>query len=506
MANHLKAMGTERDNGFLGRQSLLRLIGLSAVCMVVIITMQFPVILDDWAWGGSLGMERLRSGFEGYGGRYVGYLISISLARCAPVRLVVMSGTLVAIAYMTCVLAGKKRVDTFFLSLAILYCTPALERAQTIAWASGFTNYVIPVALFQVYLLITLPIFKDEYKEPAVPLVAIVALGLINSLIMETVTLLNLVVPVAACLICLIKFRILPKHQVAYWTGSLAGAIAMFTNSSYGTIMAGTDSYRSVSDDILRSSIERIIQSYSYYLSSLNWAILAVLLLLCLACQFGSNEDIADEVSHHPIALSALALFFVCALTFSVYCSFIALDNPGHLRNLISLVMMSLLFCSMLVLLLIFRKYPWARFSLFVLLCIVVVVAPLIVVNPVSERCFFPGYALEMLVVCIIWDNIVRDESLQASLLVAGVLFAVLTSNLSIYHEVHEAEQERMQLFERAIDEGWTNLDLMPYPNSSYIHVSEPESDYWKDNMKEYYGVPSNVEIQYKAADSTQNE
>lgn len=498
MANHSKVMEADHnDEPFIG-QAALKLIGIGAVCLIVFLTMQFPVLLDDWAWGGSVGIERLRSGFVDYGGRYVGYLISIFLARCAPARLVVMSGTVIAIAYMTYVLAGKKRIDTFFLSLAIIYCVPAIERAQTLAWTSGFTNYVIPVALFQVYLLITMSVFEDKYEKPAVPFVALVVLGFTNSLIMETVTLLNLVAPVVVCLICLIRFRILPSHQVAYWMGSLAGAIAMFTNSAYQMVFAGSDSYRSLSDEFLTSALEKIVDSYSYYLSSLNWAVIAPLLLLCLVSLFGSNAEGTDGVSHHPFLLSALALLFACALVFSIYCSFIAMGDPGYIRNSISVVIMSLVFCAMVVLLLLFCRHSWARLSLFVLFCIVVVVAPLVAVNPVSERCFFPGYALEMLVVCTLWDNLVKDETIQVSLLVAGILFAVLTSNLSIYHEIHEAEQERLHLFEWAIDEGWKDIKLMPYPNSSYVHVSEPESNYWKNIMKEYYGLPSDIKIRYK--------
>lgn len=152
-----------------------------------------------------------------------------------------MSGTVIAIAYMTYSLAGKRRIDTFFVALAIVFCTPAAERAQTLAWASGFTNYVIPVALFQVYLLVTATVFEDEYAEPTIPLVVIVLLGLVNSLIMETVTLLNLVVPVVVCLISLIRFRTFPKHQLGYWLGSIAGAAAMFTNSSYHAVVSGSD-------------------------------------------------------------------------------------------------------------------------------------------------------------------------------------------------------------------------------------------------------------------------
>lgn len=36
----------------------------------------FPYTGDDWAWGSQIGIERLKSGFANYNGRYVGYVFS----------------------------------------------------------------------------------------------------------------------------------------------------------------------------------------------------------------------------------------------------------------------------------------------------------------------------------------------------------------------------------------------------------------------------------------------
>ncbi|MGN0692308.1 MAG: hypothetical protein ACI4K7_08175, partial [Oscillospiraceae bacterium] len=35
----------------------------------------FPYTGDDWAWGGSLGLERLHNHFKDYNGRYLGNLL-----------------------------------------------------------------------------------------------------------------------------------------------------------------------------------------------------------------------------------------------------------------------------------------------------------------------------------------------------------------------------------------------------------------------------------------------
>lgn len=63
MASHSMVIDAEHNDNDVSHhgQLLLKLIALGAVCTVVLLTMQYPVLLDDCAWGGSVGIERLRS-------------------------------------------------------------------------------------------------------------------------------------------------------------------------------------------------------------------------------------------------------------------------------------------------------------------------------------------------------------------------------------------------------------------------------------------------------------
>ena len=36
-----------------------------------------PFAGDDWAWGSDIGIERLKNGFDGYNGRYLGNILII---------------------------------------------------------------------------------------------------------------------------------------------------------------------------------------------------------------------------------------------------------------------------------------------------------------------------------------------------------------------------------------------------------------------------------------------
>ena len=53
----------------------------------------FPYTGDDWAWGSSIGLGRLKSFFAGYNGRYVGNLIVLLLTRSKLLDAVVMAAS-----------------------------------------------------------------------------------------------------------------------------------------------------------------------------------------------------------------------------------------------------------------------------------------------------------------------------------------------------------------------------------------------------------------------------
>lgn len=51
------------------------------IIFLAIFTSLIPYACDDWAWGSSIGIERLERFFAGYNGRYLGNLIVIAITR-----------------------------------------------------------------------------------------------------------------------------------------------------------------------------------------------------------------------------------------------------------------------------------------------------------------------------------------------------------------------------------------------------------------------------------------
>ena len=59
-----------------------------------------PFAGDDWAWGSSIGLERMKSAFDGYNGRYLGNLLIILITRSVTAKLIVCSITMFVLIFV----------------------------------------------------------------------------------------------------------------------------------------------------------------------------------------------------------------------------------------------------------------------------------------------------------------------------------------------------------------------------------------------------------------------
>ena len=124
-----------------------------AVIFVVLffLCMLFPYTLDDWAWGGQIGLNRLSTWFDNYSGRYFGNLIVLALTRSNLLKSFVMSFCITGIAVLIDKLTGKQKNGVFIILSLLIFMPVSLFR-QTIAWTSGFANYTTSIFLTLIYI------------------------------------------------------------------------------------------------------------------------------------------------------------------------------------------------------------------------------------------------------------------------------------------------------------------------------------------------------------------
>ena len=111
----------------------------------------FPYTHDDWDWGSNLGIERLNNFFENYNGRYAGNLLVLLITRNKIIRALIESITILLIIRYIYKLSNPHQAN-ISLIITFLLLMPISIFRQSIAWASGFANYVIPILLVLFFI------------------------------------------------------------------------------------------------------------------------------------------------------------------------------------------------------------------------------------------------------------------------------------------------------------------------------------------------------------------
>ena len=238
---------------------------LAIIIFLIFLCSLFPYSGDDWAWGSSIGLERLKTFFKDYNGRYVGNLIVLVLTRSVLLRVIVMVATIFGIIYLSYKLTDDKKFSLLLLSTLLILSVPKLILRQAIVWTSGFTNYALPTVLILLALYLiykTSKEYKNKKNINIITAVGLLVLGFCSSLFVEHITIYLVVISLLLVLYYFIKYKKVPIKYIAFFIGSLLGAILMFSNGAYGNIANNEDGYRSIPTNGIISLIEKVQENF----------------------------------------------------------------------------------------------------------------------------------------------------------------------------------------------------------------------------------------------------
>ena len=226
-------------------------IGRYALCFAMLFALSwlFPYTGDDWAWGSQIGLDRLHTWFDNYSGRYVGNLIVLALTRSNLLKSLAMTVAITGIIFLLERLIKERW--SFYVSIFLLICLPKAVLRQAVVWTAGFSNYVTSIFFTLIYIVYIYWIFDEEpnqnkLRQRILPCIPLVALGMINTLIVENVTLYNVVLGIAVIIYVLFRYHKVLIQHVCYFAGTICGTAYMFSNSVYHSISSNADGYRSV--------------------------------------------------------------------------------------------------------------------------------------------------------------------------------------------------------------------------------------------------------------------
>jgi len=467
-----------------------------------------PFTRDDWAWGASVGAQRLSSHFADYNGRYLGNLLIILLTKSRMIKALGMAVISFFIPYLTYKYICNTQIFYFIFSLILLFVMPANVFRQTMGWASGAANYIPPIALTLLYLVMVRNIFNKKVPEynkwlPA----AAFSVGVCGNLFMEHVTILNLALSAAVILYSYVRFKKFFAVHIANLAGNIIGAVIMFSNSAYRIIAGGNDFYRSIPNEngllsqIIKNS--KIIYARSFESNAVLNLILTVMLIFLV-------KDCIDGKKSGSSKKGFLISILTVNCIYTVFCiikNFIGISGRIINTPVFSTIrgIFAVLFIANLIVvpfICISNKNRAVKIT-FPVFCSVILCVPLLAVSPVTGRCFLPVYVMLMVYACelilYLFENcgiIVKGRQiLNCVLLISLCIITVFYS--FTFTKISKFESERTSYVQQQIKNGNQTVYIPEYPKSiiGFTEGTKPESKMWQTRYKDFHNIDQNINL-----------
>ena len=271
---------------------VLSLLFFVVFILLFIMLYKSPFRLDDLAWGGRIGIERLQNHFENYNGRFMGNITVIVLTRLpAILRVLVEMFILFLLVYCAYRIMDRTIISTSVFCI-LFFAMPITILTQTVTWVSGFSNYIFSTLLTTAVLLIDLETLKKNEKKRWFFNLLLVLLVFVGQLYIETATLYIVVLSVGMIILYGVFYRKFSMTFILQFISSVVGAILMFSNEHYrSAFLNNGETYKSVNiggslieliKTILITFQDSIAQKWFGMNLFLNLVFAAILVVFCI--------------------------------------------------------------------------------------------------------------------------------------------------------------------------------------------------------------------------------
>ncbi len=466
-----------------------------------------PYTLDDWAWGDKIGAERLDTMFAGYNGRYLGNFLVLLITNSRPAMIICMALSFGIACLLPCCFTQKNATVFLVISSVLFFIVPRSIYAQIVGWASGYSNYVPPILCLMIYYVLIKNIFEDEKPvySKAMPFFTFI-LGVAGALFMENITLTSMAIGVLIILFVIIKHRKLYLTLCTYLTGAVVGAAIMFTNSAYGLIGDGADSYRSVpkgTGEMIETAFDHLSLSVNHlFVWNIYFCIIASFVFVALCIVYTKSEQ--SKTKQKLASAFATVNLFALAVLFVKYRYGNWEIHSKKAMNLFVIAVAGLYCLSLLAGILLCVENKVVKYKLLLLFgTIICIVAPLMIVNPITARCYYPPYFIMSVMVVLMFAYVYEKVELSVDVTrtivtaMTGGLIALCIFYLNIFSTIHTYDNMRCEYIAKQNTNHEKVVKVTKLPYDDYLWGSTPGSDLWKDRFKVYYNIDENAEVKY---------
>lgn len=440
--------------------------------MLLLLSFFFPFSCDDFYWGSkSLSFSIIKEIYNDLflNGRWLGNFFAILISHNHLIKALVIS---IISTLLICIIDKHEKIS-WWIFLLLIFLMPINKFSQVIIWGSGFSNYMVSTFLFiSVYYLV-----KKYYKKTNskwYEKIGLFIVTLLNSLVVENITVGTLMVLFVCNLIYFIKNKKVNINLIIMFIGSIIGAVMMFIHPSYLNLIFGI----TLNDRYIPQSSRSLIKiiKNNLFIQIFNLLINSNILLNGFTMFVFSYLYLKKKIKNIKLLiifyLLTIMIIIGCLFKFNIYFMFVI--DILYLINYFYLIYMA---CK-------FEKSIWE-----IILLMVSVILPLMFIQPIGSRLFFLPYVLQIILLFRILDynNVVIKDYVWLKVIVAIIYILLLYMNIENY----KCEIERDNYIKNNLDSKLIVIDDFKY--SKYVWSGDIDSNYFGKYYDLYHGYDENI-------------
>ncbi|MBE6877403.1 MAG: hypothetical protein E7496_11930 [Ruminococcus sp.] len=408
-------------------------------------------------------------------GRYFSNMITFLMVRNEYLRWIIyFFGSLLLFFLMTSILKKSSLCEWkayAVVSISMLLLPFRLVRNVT-NWVSGFPNYMLSAVFVFFYLhYFCIPVFsREKVPEFKGKSLCLLLLGFLSALFVENVTIYILMLSVFMIIFSAFRMRKADIGHILYLVGAVAGTVLMFSDRNYhSVIVESSDSAGARFTDF--SMLEIIMKIYNKIIPLYikPFFVCHLVLAVCLVKLYFQKYTEKSSPKYAKPCLAVVILFAFYSATTQIYADF-EVTRLNYLTRALETALTFLYLIS-----LIYLYYQFLSRELFQKCCLflvshLLVVAPFLIANPVTGRCFFTEYLFWVLMTGTVLAGVPETEGVQKKmeqlLICSGVL--VCTAIFSFMHISNKYyDNFRIKYLKEQLDSDVQILSLIeiPYPD-----------------------------------------
>jgi len=132
---------------------------------------------------------------------------------------------------------------------------------------------------------------------------------------------------------------------------------------------------------------------------------------------------------------------------------------------------------------------------IFEMFSVVIMAAPLLVVNPIGPRCFFPIYIFLILIATEFLSLILKNNINKYLFILYCLIGYGFISLFSIYGYMFYVDVQREAYINQNKNQIHLRLPLLP--NENYSQFPNPATDSFEERFKKFYNIPEKTTLEF---------